>query len=101
MDRRDIFDDLKKENEQLKAALAAATSELDLHERYTNLVIKYWQGLTGCEMTTPTIVEAIEQVMNYASRVETLQEEIETLTEQLDEVHISHEWLLQRLGNYE
>jgi prefoldin subunit 5 len=100
-DKPKIFDDLKKENAQLKAALAAATSELDLHDRYVKLVIKYWQGLTGCEMITPTIVETIEQVMDHASQVETLQEEIEELTEKLDEVNISHEWLLQRLGNYE
>lgn len=96
-----LLDKLQTENVQLKSALAAATSELDLHARYTKLVIKHWQDLTGCELYTPTIVEAIKHALDEAAKAEALQEEVDELNEKIDEVNVANEWLSQRLGNYE
>ena len=93
--------DLAFERDKLKADLAAANSRLALHDKYCNRMIKYWRDLTGVEMCAVTILEAAEYIMKQGAKAETLQEEIDEMTEMIDEVNVANEWLTQRLGQYE
>jgi phage host-nuclease inhibitor protein Gam len=95
------IDDLKRENKQLKSSLVDMKSMNSHYDRRVRRMIDYWRDLTGYEMTTPTIDEAAEYIIKYASRAEALQEEIDELTEKIDEINVSNEFLMQRLGQYE
>jgi uncharacterized coiled-coil DUF342 family protein len=92
--------ELEAENKQLRRELSNATSTLGHYNRKVDRLIKYWRDLTGYEMLTPTIDEAIEHVMQWAAQRESADIEIEELTEQIDELKTEQEWMLGKLRQY-
>jgi len=98
---QEMLDEALEENKQIRIELRAAQSTLDLHNRYVGRMIKYWKDQTGCEMFAPTILEASEHLMRYCAKTEALEQEVDELTEKIDEISAANYWLTQRLGNYE
>lgn len=103
-----LLDDLQKrvdalteENTALKMELSDTSATLAYYNGKINRMISYWRDLTGYEMITPTIDEAIEHIMQFAARVEEKDEEIAELTEQIDDLKVEQEWMIERLRSCE